>query len=123
MVTINGRKATMEEEKQLAIEMWEFIRMCQIDLRTGRESPDLKSKFCDMKLRCGISIDWAGDCFLCSHACACLDCPLYKIGGGKSCCEDAESPYYVTVHPNKYLRYQVDAAIDKIIKAIREFSL
>jgi len=119
-VTINGRKATMEEEKQLAIEMWEFVRVCQIDLGTGCSSDILKRKFCNMKLKCGISINWVADCFLCNYARACLDCPLYKTGGGRNCCEDAKSPYHVTVHPNKYLRYQVDAAIDKIIEAIRE---
>ena len=121
-VTINGRRETMEEEKQLAIEMWEFVRVCQIELCIEDDSLSLKRKFISMKLKCGIDIKWHNDCFLCNYCAACLDCPLYKIGDNEYCSGD-DSPFDITMHPNDYQYYQIDVAISKIIEAIKEFNI
>lgn len=119
-VTINGRRATMEEERQLAIEMWEFVRVCQTDIYSRWDSESLKKAFCRMKRRCGIDINWISCCFLCHHTISCLDCPLYKIGNGKTCCDD-ESYFDITMHPENYTPCQIDSAINRIIEAIASF--
>lgn len=121
-VKINGRKANIKKERQLAVEMWEFVRVCQTDLCTGYDSMSLKRKFCNMKHILGIDIDWEGDCFLCNYAGSCLDCPLYKIAGDKEC-SHYNSPYNITMCPDDYQYYQVDDAIDKIIKAIESLDI
>lgn len=119
-VTINGRRATMEEEQQLAVEMWEFVRVCQTDLCTGYDSASLKAKFVKMKRKCGIDIDWSEDCFLCNYTCSCLDCPLYDKENNKMCAQD-KSAYDITMYPDDYQYYEIDEAIDKIINAIEVF--
>ena len=119
-VTINGRTATMKEEKQLAIEMWEFVRVCQTDLCTGYDSASLKAKFIKMKRKCGIDIKWTEHCFLCNYCAECLDCPLYNDDNDSMCAEDGE-PYEITTNPDDYQDYEIDEAIDKIIHAIEVF--
>jgi hypothetical protein len=120
-VTINGRKATMKEEKQLAVEMWEFVRVCQTELCVEDDSLSLKRRFISMKLKCGIDIKWHDDCFLCEHSCSCLDCPLYKIGGDMYCSDD-DSPFDITMSPKNHPYYKIDEAIDKIIHAMEVFN-
>lgn len=121
-VTINGRKATMEEERQLAVEMWEFVRVCQTELCIEDDSRNLKIIFIRMKLKCGIDIDWVDDCYLCDHSFSCFDCPLYKIGNEIACCDD-DSPFDVTMSPKNHKYYEIDEAIDKIIDAIWELDI
>lgn len=114
-----NRMLSFEEDKQLAIEMWEFVRLCQTDLCTGYDATSLKRKFLKMKKESGVIISWSDNCILCDHCASCLDCPLYEIGNLTKCCDD-DSPYDIVEHPDKYQYYEIDEAIDKIISAIHE---
>ena len=113
-----NRMLSFEEEKQLAIEMWEFVRLCQTDLCTGYDATTLKRKFLKMKRDVGILIAWKDDCILCNHTCSCFDCPLFK---DTDCnCGNDDSPYDIVEHPDDHQYYEIDDAIDTIISAIRE---
>lgn len=116
-VTINGRKATMEEEKQLAIEMWQYVKeLYMTHPGVYRHPAWMKTEFCiSYKNKTGQQIDWKANCILCEkfHAGRCCGCPL-----------DSDSrycDYYFKLSDPEFPFHMRPAICDRIIEAIKSF--
>ena len=118
------RLATFDEEKVLAIEMWEFVRHMMVVEDNAHNAEHWKKAFIDIKYECGVDIEWLDRCFLCDHCADCYECPLYDLGGEKPCgfdsdCAENATPYEVVQNYEEHDIGEIDKAIDTIIHAVR----
>lgn len=123
-VKINGKTVTLDEEKALAIEMWEFVRHMMTHEDNVFDAEHWKSAFLQIKYNCGVDINWMDRCFLCDRCYDCYDCPLYDLGDDRSCSYEPDyvendTPYGVVMNYSDHDIGEIDHAIDTIIEAIK----
>ena len=125
---VNGkdvmRRASFDEEKALAVEMWEFVRYMMIVEDNVYDAEHWKRAFLDYKRECGVDIEWLDRCFLCDKCADCYACPLYDLGqdrpcGAETCDDEYDTPYGVVQNYSEHDIGEIDEAIDTIISAVK----
>ena len=115
-----------DEQKKVAIEMWEYIRKWYNDNPHSYMNPfDLKQRFvADYYTRTGITIDWHCYCMFCSifYDDHCDGCPLAhvdEIDGSNTMCPDYAKLCEPTFQKFSFMR---DRTCRDIIRAFKSYN-
>ena len=136
MTFVNGKRVSIEEEKKIAVEMWEFVRTTMVDMDAKCNLEYIKESFIRMKERLGVKIEWQENCILCNYCDSCLVCPLFRNSGDQPCGGSEERdrlpPYSIVAghgmtdengKTTEYAYSTINESIDTIIESIKEFDL